>query len=372
MTKIVAYYLPQFHSIPENDLWWGKGFTEWLNVKASRPLFPTHKQPYLPLNKNFYNLLNKETMEWQASLCRKYGVYGWAIYHYWYNGKLLLEKPVQNLLTWKDIPIHFCFTWANHDWTNSWIGGNDVYLKQDYGDENDWRSHFNYLSAFFHDQRYIKIDNKPLFIIYRPQDIPNLGDLISFFNRRCVEEGFNGIYIINTIWEPQELANKEVVDKCDALTFKEFRYSQIALRNIRTIHNRLNDSLFGLYLKLISANGFEVYSYRQLVNMSYRLMSKLSIGKPLFYNVFTSWDTTPRYKEKASIVLGATPSAFKKNLKRMLRLSWEKSSDYLFVRAWNEWGQSMALEPSQEFGYGFLESVQAALSERYCDEPYDL
>ncbi len=363
MTKIIAYYLPQYHSIPENDRWWGKDFTEWTNVRNSRPLFHKHRQPYLPLNENYYNLLNRDTLEWQVSLCRKYGIYGWAIYHYWNKGKLLLEKPVQNLLSWKDLPIHFCLTWANHDWTNSWTGGSDVLVKQEYGEEKDWCKHYKYLSPFFHDDRYIKIFNKPLFIIYRPQDIATLDKMVSFLNNECIKDGFDGIFIVNTIWTPQDMKEEKIINSCEALTFKEFRYTQIALRNDHSLRNKINSFLFKMYLKRIAADHLEVYSYKTMTNTSFRLMSKLSSDKPLYYNVFTSWDTTPRYKENSSIILGATPTSFERHLKRMLRLSNDNSADYLFVRAWNEWGQSMALEPSQIYGYGFLEAVHNALLE---------
>lgn len=365
MTKIIAYYLPQYHYIPENDRWWGKNFTEWTNVRNCRPLFHKHRQPYLPLNENYYNLLDRNTLEWQVSLCSKYGIYGWAIYHYWYKGRLLLEKPTQNLLLWKDLPIHFCLTWANHDWTNSWAGGCDLLVEQEYGEEKDWSRHYNYLSPFFHDDRYIKINNRPLFIIYRPQDVPALDKMVSFFNSECRKDGFDGIYIVNTIWMPQEMKEKRIINSCDALTFKEFRFSQIALRNDKSlrIRNRVNNFVFQMYLKRISADHLEVYSYKTMTNTSFRLMSKLTSDRPLYYNVFTSWDTTPRYKEKASIIIGATPSSFKKHLKRMLRLSNDNSADYLFVRAWNEWGQGMTLEPSQLYGYGYLEAVHGALLE---------
>lgn len=163
--KVIAFYLPQFHRIPENDKWWGKGFTDWVSSKNARPLFPGHNQPRIPAHENYYNLLDKETICWQAELARKAGVYGFCIYHYWFgNHKQLLEKPAENLLQWKDIDINYCFSWVNESWIYSWSkykGGAWLYtnvkgnaeargllVKQEYGDENEWKRHFEYLLPF--------------------------------------------------------------------------------------------------------------------------------------------------------------------------------------------------------------------------------
>ena len=364
MTKVLAYYLPQYHSIPENDLWWGKGFTEWDNVKRSKPLFRGHKQPFLPLNDFYYNLLDKETVKWQASLCEKYHIYGWAIYHYWYNGKLVLEQPVKNLLEWKDINIKYCFTWANHDWTNSWIGGNDVLIKQEYGDARDWEQHYRYFSSFFHDTRYIKINNKPMLVIYRPLDVPKIEEMLKLWDLLSLEDGFDGIYIVNMIWEPKEFEEKKITSTCSAITFKEFRYSQMALRADNSFENKVCRYMYNKYVKMRTSIQHEFYSYNVLCQTSFKLMHQLPPSNTYFYNVFTGWDTTPRYKEDSSIVLGATPSSFGKHFKKMLELSHTTSSDYIFIRAWNEWGQGMVLEPSQLYKYSYLEQVSKVLTKQ--------
>ena len=159
--KIISFYLPQFHSIPENDKWWGKGFTEWVNVKKAKPLFNGHNQPHIPLNYNYYNLLDKKTLEWQVNLANKYGVYGFCFYHYWFNGKKLLEKPVEDFLNRKELNIHFCLCWANESWTNTWANGNSkIIMEQKYGTKKDWKMHYEYLSTFFKDKRYISNNNK--------------------------------------------------------------------------------------------------------------------------------------------------------------------------------------------------------------------
>ena len=164
--KIIAFYLPQFHEIPENNKWWGKGFTEWVNVKKARPLFENHNQPRVPLNKNYYNLLDEKTQKEQVKLANDYGLYGFCFYHYWFDGKLLLEKPVEKFLENKSLDTHFCICWANEHWTNAWANKEaKVLIEQKYGNKKEWKEHFDYLLNFFKDDRYIKENNKPLLVI---------------------------------------------------------------------------------------------------------------------------------------------------------------------------------------------------------------
>ena len=150
--KVIAFYLPQFHAIPENDEWWGKGFTEWVNTKKAKPLFEGHQQPKTPLNDNYYCLLDAETQEWQAELAEKYGVYGFCYYHYWFNGKMLLEKPMENMLNNKNIKLPFCISWANEPWARTWDGKNkEVLMSQVYGEEKEWKEHFEFHAKCFLD-----------------------------------------------------------------------------------------------------------------------------------------------------------------------------------------------------------------------------
>ena len=167
--KKFAFFLPQFHEIPENDEWWGKGFTEWTNVKDAKPLYKGHQQPKHPMNNNYYNLLHKNVVEWQTELMNKSGLDGFIYYHYYFTGKKLLEKPAENLLKWKDIPQRFFFCWANHTWNRSWEGKKTILLEQTYGTKDDWEKHFQYLLPLFKDDRYEKRDNKPLLMIFISQ-----------------------------------------------------------------------------------------------------------------------------------------------------------------------------------------------------------
>lgn len=156
--KVIAFYLPQFHETPENNEWWGQGFTEWNNMKAAKPLFEGHNQPRIPLNNNYYNLLDEKTLEWQTKIAREHGVYGFCCYHYWFGSKMLLEKPMEIYLKDKNCDLPFCFCWANETWTNAWAAETEsdrkTLIKQEYGDKEEWERHFQYLLPFFKDERY--------------------------------------------------------------------------------------------------------------------------------------------------------------------------------------------------------------------------
>ena len=191
--KIITFYLPQFHEIPENNEWWGKGFTEWVNVKKAQPLYEGHEQPRVPLNENYYNLLDPNVQVWQAKIAKEYGVYGFCYYHYWFNGKLLLEKPMENMLKNRDIDIPFCVCWANEPWTRAWVGETKVLIPQLYGEKREWKEHFDYLLPFFKDSRYICDDGKPLVVIYRPEVIECLNEMLDYWNELAIQEGFEGV-----------------------------------------------------------------------------------------------------------------------------------------------------------------------------------
>ena len=212
--KVLAMYLPQFHRVKENDEWWGEGFTDWTTVKQAKPLFEGHNQPHVPSDENYYDLLDKNTMRWQTSLMKKYGIDGMCMYHYWFeDGRKILEKPVENLLNWKEIDMPFCLCWANETWARSWSGlqnvnvwadtcepdkktGKKILLKQRYGNYKDWKEHFEYLLPFFRDDRYIKVDGKPVFVFYKAECIPCFEDMVEAWQQLAIESGINGIYII--------------------------------------------------------------------------------------------------------------------------------------------------------------------------------
>lgn len=191
--KIIAFYLPQFHNIPENDEWWGDGFTEWVNVKKAKPLYEGHVQPKEPLDDNYYNLTDDDVKVWQSKLAKKYGVYGFCYYHYWFNGKLLLEKPMEQMLANPEIDTPFCICWANEAWTKAWVNSTKMLIPQKYGEKKEWKEHFDYMLKFFKDDRYIKCDGKPLLVIYKPELIECGNEMIDYFQELAKEAGFPGL-----------------------------------------------------------------------------------------------------------------------------------------------------------------------------------
>lgn len=353
--KIITFYLPQFHTIPENDEWWGKGFTEWTAVKNATPLFDGHYQPRMPLNGNYYNLLEKSVMENQAALMKKYGVYAQCFYHYYFkNGRKILEKPAENLLSWADIDMPFCFSWANESWVRTWgavqsdgfnwapkfskenIAGTQkksILLEQSYGDKKDWIEHFYYLLPFFKDSRYVKKDNKPLFLIYRPEYIACLPEMLDCWRQLALKEGLEGLYIIASNRDDYEISC------CDAF------YCHAPGKAFAWVSSE--------------AIGVNTKDYDDSWNA---LLSEFPKNeKKLFYGGFVDYDDTPRRGQSGTVTVNVSPKKFEGYLRQLLRKSELYKNDFVFLNAWNEWGEGMYLEPDEKNGYAYLEAVSNAM-----------
>jgi lipopolysaccharide biosynthesis protein len=356
LTKIIALHLPQFHTIPENDEWWGKGFTEWTNTKKAKPLFEGHNQPREPLNDNYYNLLDKEAIKWQVELAKKYGVHGFCYYHYWFEGKLLLEKPVEILLEEKEIDFPFCFCWANGSWTRTWNGAEkDVIMPQLYGDESDWKDHFNYLIKFFKDPRYIKVDNKPMLVLYISSAMSNGDEMIKLWNKLCIEEGFDGIYVVEEVNSHQSdycLKNSEAYIEFEPLytvsTLNKLSKTRLQVRAKQALRKFLG-------LNIV----WQVYNYDSIWNkiLNRRRTAK---DKKVFLGAFVDWDNTARRGIDSLIFTDVTPEKFGYYLKKQIEIANDIKSEYLFINAWNEWAEGTYLEPDKKNGYKFLEQVKEA------------
>lgn len=350
-TKILAFHLPQFHAIPENDEWWGKGFTDWVNVKKAKPLYLGHNQPRVPQDGGYYDLLEESAIRWQMDLAREYGIYGFCYYHYWFNGKLLLEKPLERMRQMED-RLPYCFCWANEPWARTWDGqANHVLMPQYYGGEAEWESHFAYLLPFFEDEAYIKVDGKPVLVLYRTNDIPNCEEMIAYFDRRGKESGFTGIYLVeekNSFQEGMHCTNADAV-----LNFEPM----YTLRHTRTTAERIRDKLYGFLFNLFTGNQLLVYSYdhawKKILSRDY--VSK--DGKKEFRGGFIDWDNTPRKGRKGMVIRGASPEKFGKYLKKQLEYARSENSEFIFLNAWNEWGEGTYLEPDKKYGRGYLEQI---------------
>ena len=350
--KVIAMYLPQFHRVKENDEWWGEGFTEWTSARTAEPLFESHYQPHVPLNNNYYDLLEKETMQWQADLLHQYDVDGMCMYHYWFkDGRQILEKPMENLLKWTDINMPFCICWANYAWSRSWSkidgtpwaakfdpkrkkGDKAILLDQDYGTQQQWKEHFEYLLPFFKDDRYMKIDGKPIFLFFDIRVVDCLDEMLEYWRKLARENGFSGIYVIGAG------ANRNCFHSVDAVLKDQPRAALARLNAFATFTNGVKKIPFDTLWKQILSEGKEQ-------------IKTYSCG-------IVGFDNTPRQGEKGLVIDGATPEKFKMYLKLLLAKNELAGNDMVFVNAWNEWGEGAHLEPDEMWGYGFLEAVRDA------------
>lgn len=369
--KTIAFYLPQFHTIPENDEAWGKGFTEWTNVKKATPLFDGHYQPKIPLNKNYYNLLDSSVQEWQSNLAQKYGIFGFCYYHYWFkDGKKLLEKPAEQMLFNKNVSIPFCFCWANENWTRNWDGGNhEIIVEQDYGNINDWERHFQYLLPFFKDERYITYNGAPVLIIYKPELINDFKKMIEYFKNRCVENGFSGCEIMIQFpgYRYSPLYNKESYDHyiCFEPIYTNFERANIGtdVTIITKIRKKIK-AILGINIthKLIKFLPYKSKK-RKLVKYLYDeqweyILSRKYESEKFIAGAFVDWDNTARNKN-GTIYLGATPEKFKNYFGKLVnKINSSKQPKIIFINAWNEWGEGAYLEPDEKYGYAYLEAIR--------------
>lgn len=363
--RVIAFYLPQFHEIDENNQWWGKGFTEWTNVKKTVPRFKGHNQPRIPYRNNYYNLLDDNVMEEQAKIATSYGVDAFCFYHYWFKGKKLLEKPVERFLQNKDAKIDFCLSWANESWSRNWDGGNqELLIEQNYGDYNDWAQHYEYFNEFFKDERYIKIDNKPLLIIYKPQLITNCKEMISCFNDLAKKNGFDGIYLGHQ-HSSSFYSTFPKEDFSFGVQFEPWFTIDERLRNPFKKYNNegieLNNKLFREKVRnFISKRLFKVPS-----RFSYEYISEQIANRKVEPNVmkgcFPDWDNSPRHITdlKGCVITGSSPKAFKKMITDILK---DYNNEFLFINAWNEWAEGAYLEPDGKYKYEYLEALKKGLS----------
>lgn len=353
--QIIAFHLPQFHQIAENDRWWGNGFTDWTNVKRSRPRFRGHAQPSVPKDGYYYDLTDARARNWQADLAAKYGVNGFCYYHYWFNGRQLLEKPCNDILLSREPDFPFCFSWANESWTRSWDGGkHKVLMKQNYGSVQDWKQHFDYLLPFFRDSRYIRYNGCPIFLIYRPKLFADLPKMVELWNEWACLDGMRGISFVKTMtyFDP-----KPGLSPMDASV--NFEPWSTYIR-----HGSTRDRLATLCKRgatrvanMFGGNQVFTYSYDQI----WHDILGRSYGPRNFPGAFVGWDNTPRRGKHSTIIAGSTPGKFGKYMNKLIRVAKRDEAPFIFVNAWNEWAEGAYLEPDERFGYAYLENLEAAI-----------
>ncbi len=334
--KFISFYLPQFHEIQENNRAWGNGFTEWVNVKKAKPFFAGHRQPRVPIDDNYYNLLEEGVLKKQIELAKKYGLYGFCIYHYWFEGRMVLEKPVEKFFEDRTIEFHYCFAWANESWTRTWhgaAGNKEIMIAQTYGGKEEWTKHYEYFRKFFMDERYIKENNKPVLLIYRLKNIPRFNQMIKYWNELARADGFDGVYILsmNTC--------REHVDKSiwvnGSVDFEPNR-TKNDLRSIAKLDRITKIDYSNIYKKMLS----------------------VSHKKHHYRTVFVDYDDSSRRGDKGIVTVGSNPAQFGQYLQETVEKSRLEGNDYVFINAWNEWGEGNYLEPDKDNGFRFLEEVK--------------
>jgi lipopolysaccharide biosynthesis protein len=354
--RAIAFYLPQYHPVPENDEWWGPGFTEWRNVANARPLFPGHYQPHLPADLGFYDLRLPEVREAQAVLARQHGISGFCYYHYWFNGRRILERPFAEVLASGKPDFPFCLCWANENWTRVWDGGEqDILLQQHYSTDDD-RAHIQALLPAFADARYIRIDGRPLFLVYRTELLPEPARTADIWRSEASKAGLGDLYLARV----ENFASRVDPRAIGFDASVEFAPDGANVGKIKfrgPIHRMLARS------RLLPG----VYVDGKVVN--YRAMMLGMLGKPdpafkRFRCVTPMWDNTARRRTGARIYVGSTPKLYEAWLTETAKQTIDKfppGERLVFVNAWNEWGEGCHLEPDLKWGHQYLDATKAAL-----------
>jgi hypothetical protein len=348
LARLIAFYLPQFHPIPENDEWWGKGFTEWKNVAKAKPLFRGHYQPHIPADLGFYDLRVPETRIAQADMAREYGIEAFCYYHYWFAGRRILERPFNEVLASGQPDFPFCLCWANQTWSGIWHGNpGKILIEQTYPGMADHQAHFYSLLPAFTDTRYLTVDGKPVFLIYDPREIPDLERVIGYWRELALKEGLKGLHLIG-------------MDK-DPTWFQG--------------HNL--DGFIWRYLPRVDITW---YSWRQPIQ-KFKLFYRNWMGRPVTYSyanvlldlikearpevksypcLLPNWDNTPRSGKNGLVLKDSTPELWRIQAQRALEMT--EGIDFeerlIFVKAWNEWAEGNYLEPDLKFGKGYLEVIK--------------
>ena len=350
----IAFVLPQFHPIPENDLWWGKGFTEWTNVAKARPLFKGHYQPHLPADLGFYDLRLPEARHAQAHIAKEHGIHGFCYYHYWFNGERLLDYPIDEMLRLKEPDMPFMLCWANENWTRRWDGKDDEVLKKQEYNSNDDVEHIRWLCEHvFSDPRYIRVDDCPVFLIYRHELFPNISSTTALWRKIAKEEfGMKDLYLcavesFNNIIDPKTL-NFDAAIEFSPHTVIKHKIAKSRTKRFLEKYGFLKESRL---------------SFRDFKRGVQDCMQRETPDYKLYRCVTPSWDNTPRKAENGAVALGSSPTLYYQWLCYILGQfkPFSKEENFVFINAMNEWAEGNHIEPCIKYGTKYLEYTKKAL-----------
>lgn len=382
--KIIAFYLPQYHPTPHNDEWWGKGFTEWTNVARAKPLFRGHEQPHIPGELGFYDLRLSEVREAQANLAKEYGIYGFCYYYYRFEkGKYELELPLNEVMKTGKPDFPFMICWANESWHKKFwkfdgTSENQILAEQKYGGKRDYIDFFYEVLPLFKDNRYIKVEDKPAFMVYKPFDVPNYNDFIDTWQELALQEGLKGIYFIGYIADGSIQQSSIPTSK-----FKKVKRSLSRVLNSTECKNKILNIGFNAvtinrqstFLAKRSLVGnlwdmFKRYIFKRPIIIPYdSVISAMVNTEDSEENVFPiavpNWDHSPRSEFGGTVFTKSTPELYKKHLKDFFYEIKDKQIEHqiVFLRAWNEWGEGNYIEPDLKWGRKYLEATKEAIDE---------
>jgi len=381
--RFIAFYLPQYYPIPENDLWWGKGFTEWVNVAKAKPLFPNHYQPHIPADLGFYDLRMTEVREQQVELAKRAGIEGFCYWHYWFgNGRQLLERPFKEVVETGKPDFPFCLCWANHSWSNkTWIktgrySTEKVFMQQEYPGDEDYTAHFYSLLPAFKDPRYILVDGCPLFVIYNPVDMPDTTHFISLWKKLAVQNGLKGMHIVGRTNNASfRKAGEQGVGKFvlpDTTHTSDF-YNVIIDEGFDAVNSvgRLRAELLtkGKFNQLFVHSAARFLKIEPLNKCRQADINKILLApedrwENVYPTIFPNWDRSPRAGRSAVIYTDSTPQAFGDIVKRSIECVKDKAPEHriVFIQAWNEWGEGNHMEPDQKYGTGYIDTMHKIIN----------
>lgn len=354
--RVIAFYLPQYHPIPENDKWWGKGFTEWTNVGKARPLFKGHDQPKVPADLGYYDLRVPETREAQAEMARSYGIEGFLYWHYWFGkGKRLLERPFNEVLASGKPDFPFCLGWANHSWQGIYCGvkSKEALIEQTYGGEEEYKAHFYDVLPAFRDKRYIRFHGKPLFYIHSPLASPEVPRFVEVWQRLARENGLEEICFVGNSANTREDIRK-VLSICSYVNVDTlFEFKQHDFSFFDKVRFKIMREVFKVG---------NVYEYKKA--MRYFYSTKVDAAH-YFPTLIPNWDHTPRTGAVGNVLNHSTPALFGEHAKTVFEKVKEKPAEdrIVFLKSWNEWAEGNYMEPDLTFGHGYLEALDRAIRE---------
>jgi lipopolysaccharide biosynthesis protein len=352
--RVIAFYLPQFHPIPENDEWWGPGFTEWRNVAKALPLYRGHYQPHIPADLGFYDLRVPETRWAQADLAKAHGIEGFAYWHYWFAGRRILQRPFQEVLDMKEPDLPFCLAWANQSWTGVWHGLSDkILIEQTYPGIADYTAHFNAILPALTDARYIVVDGKPLFYVFQPTALPDTRQFTDVWRDLAVKAGLKGLYLVGEMpltSSARDWGFDAAVDTSGLLRVISWQPWRRPLDRLRWERKRL-------------LRHPTIVQYKEVCE---NFVTNRAGGAPhvdRHLSLLPGWDNTPRSGLNGLVLHGSTPEHFRRQVRRALSLGTEEPVEHrlLFLKSWNEWAEGNYMEPDLRFGRGYLEALRAEL-----------